>query len=216
MFEKTIIISALALLSYLVGAIPSGYLLAKIKGVDIRAVGSGNIGATNVYRCVGKSWGILTFVLDFLKGCLPAALFPLLIESLTNEPCGPSWALLFGCLAVAGHNWPVYLCFRGGKGMATGAGALLGFAPLVMLVGVGSWIILFLATRYVSVASILAAIIIAVAAWPIHAGNSLIPAALTLMSLLIIWRHRSNIKRLLAGTEYRFKFTRKTQSNTGT
>lgn len=214
--EQWIIIGALAIISYLVGAIPTGYLLAKMKGIDIRSVGSGNIGATNVYRCVGKSWGILTFVLDFLKGYLPAALLPLLIQRLTNEPYGPPLAMLFGCLAVAGHNWPVYLRFRGGKGMATGAGALLGFAPLVMLVGVAAWAVLFLATRYVSLASVLAAAIIAAAAWPIHAGERIIPATLTLMSLLIIWRHRSNIRRLLAGTEYRFIFKTKAQNNKGT
>lgn len=206
MSEKTILIIGAASLAYLLGAIPTGYLLAKIKGIDIRKVGSGNIGATNVYRCVGKSWGILTFVLDFLKGYLPAALFPLLIQRLSNESFGVSLSVLCGCLAVAGHNWPVYLRFRGGKGMATGAGALLGFAPLVMLFGLVAWVIFFLATRYVSLSSMLAAIFIAVSAWPLYAEHKLIPVTLTIMSVIIIWRHNSNIKRLLSGTEHRFKF----------
>ncbi|MFC1454373.1 glycerol-3-phosphate 1-O-acyltransferase PlsY [Verrucomicrobiota bacterium] len=206
MFEPMSSIIGVGFLAYLVGAIPTGYLLAKIKGIDIRNVGSGNIGATNVYRCVGKSWGILTFVLDFLKGYLPAALFPLLIQYWTNESYSASISIIFGCLAVAGHNWPVYLRFRGGKGIATGAGALLGFDPLVMLIGIISWALLFLATRYVSVASMLATIIIAVSAWLLYTGNMLIPIMLTIASVIIIWRHRSNLRRLLAGTEYRFKF----------
>jgi len=206
MSEKTILIIGAAGLAYLVGAIPTGYLLARFKGVDIRKVGSGNIGATNVYRCVGKSWGIITFVLDFLKGYLPAALLPLLIQRWTGEPYNASLSVLCGCLAVAGHNWPVYLRFRGGKGMATGAGALLGFAPLVMLIGFVAWLVFFLTTRYVSLSSMLAAIVIAVSAWPLYTGHELIPATLTFMCAVIIWRHKSNLRRLLAGTEYRFTF----------
>ena len=206
MFEKATLIIGAGFLAYLLGAIPTGYLLAKIKGIDIRKVDSGNIGATNVFRCVGKSWGILTFVLDFLKGYLPATLFPLLIQRLSNESFGGYLSVLCGCLAVSGHNWPVYLRFRGGKGMATGAGALLGFAPLVMLFGFVAWVIFFLATRYVSLSSMLAAIFIAGAAWPLYAEHKLIPITLTIMSGIIIWRHNGNIKRLLSGTEHRFKF----------
>jgi len=209
MLEQAVLIGGMACCSYLIGAIPTGYLLARFKGVDIRKVGSGNIGATNVYRCVGKSWGILTFILDFLKGYLPAALFPLLAQRWTNESYGASLSVLCGCLAVVGHNWPVYLRFRGGKGMATGAGALLGFAPLVMLIGLVSWVIFFLATRYVSLSSMLAAIVIAVSAWPLYTEHRLIPATLTIMCAVIIWRHKSNLQRLLAGTEYRFVFGKK-------
>ena len=209
MFGKTALIIGAACLAYLVGAIPTGYLLARLKGVDIRKVGSGNIGATNVYRCVGKSWGIITFVLDFLKGYVPAVVLPLLIQRWTNEPSHASLSVLYGCLAVAGHNWPVYLRFRGGKGMATGAGALLGFAPLVMLIGFVSWLVFFLATRYVSLSSMLAAIVIAVSAWPLYTEYKLIPATLTIMCAVIIWRHKGNLRRLLAGTEYRFEFRKK-------
>jgi glycerol-3-phosphate acyltransferase PlsY len=207
--EQAVAIGVLAILSYLIGAIPTGYLLARLKGVDIRKVGSGNIGATNVYRCVGKSWGIITFVLDFLKGYLPAAVFPLLIQRWTNEHPGALLSMLCGCMAVIGHNWPVYLRFRGGKGMATGAGALLGFAPLVMLVGLVSWIVFFLATRYVSLSSMLAAIVVAVSAWPLYTGHKLIPATLTILCAVIIWRHKGNLQRLRAGTEYRFEFRKK-------
>lgn len=209
MLEQVVLIGGMAGLAYLLGAIPTGYLLARLKGVDIRTVGSGNIGATNVYRCVGKSWGIITFVLDFFKGYLPAVVLPLLVQRWTNEPFSVSWSVLCGCLAVAGHNWPVYLRFRGGKGMATGAGALLGFAPLVMLIGFVSWLVFFLATRYVSLSSMLAAIVIAVSAWPLYTENKLIPATLTIMGAVIIWRHKGNLRRLLAGTEYRFEFRKK-------
>lgn len=208
-FEKLAIVIGAAGLAYLLGAIPTGYLLAKTKGVDIRKVGSGNIGATNVYRCIGKNWGILTFVLDFLKGYLPAAVFPVFIRQGANEFSGVPLSLLCGCMAVIGHNWPVYLRFRGGKGMATGAGALLGFAPLAMLIGVAGWLIFFLATRYVSLSSILAAVLIAACSWRLYHGQILIPAVLSVMGIIVIGRHHSNIKRLLNGTEHRFQFGNK-------
>lgn len=205
MFEKTALIIGAGFIAYLLGAIPTGYLLARLKGVDIRKVGSGNIGATNVYRCLGKSWGILTFILDFLKGYLCAAIFPVLGEKGGAEISGAHLSLLYGCLAVIGHNWPVYLRFRGGKGMATLAGALLGFAPLAMLIGVLCWLVFFMTTRYVSLSSMLAAVSIAGCSWWLYRGQILIPAALSVMGVIIIWRHHSNIKRLLNGTEHRFK-----------
>lgn len=204
MLEQAALIGAVACCSYLLGSIPTGFLLARMKGIDIRAVGSGNIGATNVYRCVGKKWGILTFILDFLKGGLPAVIFPVLCQRWSAEISGAHLALLGGCLAVIGHNWPVYLRFRGGKGMATGAGALLGFAPLAMLIGVIAWLIFFLATRYVSLSSMLAAVLIAACSWRLYPGQILIPAALSVMGVIVVWRHQNNIKRLLAGTEHRF------------
>jgi acyl phosphate:glycerol-3-phosphate acyltransferase len=206
MYKPAAAIGVLAVLSYLIGAIPAGFLMARARGIDIRKAGSGNIGATNVYRCVGKRWGILTFILDFLKGYLPATVFPLIVQR--HSPAVPyvELSLLCGCLAVAGHNWPVYLRFKGGKGMATGAGALLGFAPLVMLSGIAAWLVCFLATRYVSVASMCAAIVIVLAAWLIARDHMLAPIALTVMGAVIIWRHKGNLRRLLAGTEYRFEF----------
>lgn len=209
MLEQTALIGGMAGLAYLVGAIPTGYLLARLNGVDIRKAGSGNIGATNVYRCVGQIWGILTFVIDFLKGYLPAVVFPVLAQCWSAEISGAHLALLCGCLAVIGHSWPVYLRFRGGKGIATGAGALLGFAPLAMLIGVLAWLIFFLATRYVSLASMLAAAVIAGGSWWLYHGQILIPAALSVMGIIVIWRHHGNIKRLLNGTEHRFEFKKK-------
>lgn len=209
MIGKAVIAFGAGCLAYLVGAIPTGFLLARMKGVDIRTVGSGNIGATNVYRCVGKTWGVATFVLDFLKGFIPAAVFPAAINGWAKDDCFAQLPLLCGCLAVLGHNWPVYLRFKGGKGMATGAGALAGFAPLAMLVGLFCWLVIFLATRYVSLSSMAAAVSVAVSAWWFNGDNPLIPAALSVMSVIIIWRHRGNLQRLRSGTEYRFSFKRK-------
>jgi len=215
MFEQALCLAGMAFVSYLIGAIPSGYLLAKIKGVDIRKAGSGNIGATNVYRCVGKGWGILTFVLDFLKGYLPAVVFPILIPCPSLGISGAHLSLICGCMAVVGHNWPVYLGFRGGKGMATGAGALLGFAPLAMLIGAAGWVIFFLASRYVSLASMLAAVLVAAGAWWLYRGQILVPAVLSLMGAVVIWRHKTNLQRLLAGTEYRFEFGGRKRADSG-
>jgi len=209
MYEQAVVIGTVAILSYLVGAIPTGYLLARLKGVDIRKVGSGNIGATNVYRCIGKSWGILTFILDFLKGYLPAVIFPIFCQRWSAGISGVHLSMLCGCMAVIGHNWPVYLRFRGGKGIATGAGALLGFAPLAMLIGVVGWLIFFLATRYVSLSSMLAAVLIVACSWWLYHGQILIPVILSVMGAIVIWRHKTNLQRLLAGTEYRFEFRKK-------
>ncbi|MCX7010247.1 MAG: glycerol-3-phosphate acyltransferase, partial [Kiritimatiellaeota bacterium] len=118
-------------LAYLVGAIPCGLLIARLNGVDIRAVGSKNIGATNVYRCVGKGWGILTFVLDAAKGLVPALVFPMLGKSAlpafqSLESC---FGLFCGVAAILGHNFPVYIGFKGGKGVSTSTGVLIGIAP---------------------------------------------------------------------------------------
>jgi len=193
----------LFLAAYLIGAIPFALLVGRSKGVDIRQVGSGNVGATNVFRSVGKGWGILTFACDVLKGFLPAFLFPLMwpVDQLPENA-----GLLYGCAAIAGHNWPVYLKFKGGKGVATSAGVLLGVAPPAVGIGLAVWIILFAITRYVSLASIGAATAIPAAAWWLYgATNYVLPAVLTILGILIIWRHRSNIQRLLNGTEHQFR-----------
>jgi glycerol-3-phosphate acyltransferase PlsY len=191
-------------IAYLAGSIPNGLLIARLKGIDIRTVGSGNIGATNVMRSVGKPWGIATFVLDALKGFLPAACLPALVDAGSAAPAELP-AVLCGAAAILGHNFPVYLRFKGGKGIATSAGVLLAIAPAAMAAGLAAWLLLFYTTRYVAVASIGAAIAVPVAAWWLYAsGGALVPSALTLLGLLAIWRHRSNIQRLRAGTEHRF------------
>ena len=193
--------------AYLLGAIPFGFLIAKAKGVDIRTVGSGNIGATNVFRSVSKPLGILTFALDMLKGFCGAKAIPLVLPD-----AGMGLAVFCGAMTVAGHNWTCFLGFKGGKGIATSAGMLLGLSPLGVAIALGAWVAAFVTTRYVSVASIIAAVALGVAVWPLHmrAQGAWFPAVLTLLALVAIWKHRTNIARLRAGTESRFNF-RKTK-----
>jgi len=190
-------ISLLILAAYLLGSIPFGLLLARIKGVDLQKVGSGNIGATNVYRCVGKRWGIAAFVLDAVKGFVPAFVFPMLVSH------APAWlGLACGVAAVAGHNWPVWLKFKGGKGVSTSAGMLLGIAPAAVGIGFVVFAITVLLTRYVSLGSILAAIAVPTAFIAMdRTENHLLAGALVVMGLLTIFKHRTNIGRLLKGTE---------------
>ena len=194
--------------SYLLGSIPFGLLIGKLRGVDIRTRGSGNIGATNVFRCVGKAWGISAFCLDFFKGYAATALLPMLIGTFGQETLSPNVRLVGGLLAILGHNYPVFLRFKGGKGIATSAGVLAGIAPLVILPAAGAWLLLFATTRYVSVASIMAAGMTAAGGWIFYSDRGATPYALTLLGLMAIWRHRSNMQRLKRGEENRFDFSR--------
>ncbi len=198
--------------SYFLGAVPFGLLVARLRGIDIRAVGSGNIGATNVFRAVGPGWGIFTLLCDILKGLVPALVFPMVVARVTAADA-PSWlALACGCTAVAGHNWPVYIGFKGGKGVATTAGALVGIAPTPLGLGVLTFAVVFGLTRYVSLGSVLASVVIPAAAWGLlfrHPENgALTPSVLTLLGIVVIAKHRANIARLFAGTESRIAFRR--------
>lgn len=184
--------------AYLLGAIPFGLLVAKSRGVDIRSQGSGNIGATNVLRVLGKGWGIFTFVLDALKGFIPAFVFPRLAGLETD------WGVLFGIVAILGHSFPVYLKFKGGKGVATSAGMLLGVAPIAILIGLVCWILCMVFSRIVSFSSIVATIAVAVTVWVLDPKALVVNMALTILAMLVIWLHRANIRRLLNGTENRF------------
>ena len=187
------------LAAYLLGSIPNGLLIARLKGVDLQKVGSGNIGATNVFRCVGKSWGIAAFVLDAVKGFVPAFFFPRLLET------APPWlGLACGIAAVAGHNWPVWLKFKGGKGVSTSAGMLLGIAPAAVGIGFAVFAVVLALTRFVSLGSILAAIAVAGSGvWLYGADNRLLAGALVAMGALVVLKHRANLGRLLNGTEPR-------------
>lgn len=188
----------LAILSYLIGAVPFGLLVANARGIDLRSQGSGNIGATNVFRVVGKGWGIFTFMLDALKGFIPAFLFQQ-VGDLT-----PAHGVLFGVAAVLGHTFPVYLKFKGGKGVATSAGVLLGVAPLAVGAAFACWLVCMALTRYVSLSSIVAAVAVAVTVWVQGDKGPVVQGTLTLISALVIWLHRANIRRLINGTENRF------------
>src|SRR5688500_14386102 len=149
-----------AVIAYLVGSIPTGYLWARAKGVDIRNVGSGNIGATNVFRFLGKGPGIAVLVIDALKGYLPAKFLPaLLLQGAMAESARyQGVAVVAGLFAVIGHNYTCWLGFKGGKGIATSAGVLIAWAPLALLITLACWILIFAVSRYVSLASVLAAV----------------------------------------------------------
>ncbi len=197
MFEHPNLFTALAV-AYVIGATPFGYLAGKWRGIDIREHGSGNIGATNVIRVLGKKIGIPIFILDFLKGLLPVLLFLKVGGENTNL------AIAAALGAVLGHNYTFWLGYKGGKGVATSAGALLGLVPLPMLIVVATWIIFFFATRYVAVASIAAGLVLPAATWWQQQGFTPVVYFTIALSTLVIWRHRSNIQRLRAGTENRF------------
>ena len=198
-FMMNIKIIAFIALAYLIGSIPFGLLIARARGVDLRAVGSGNIGATNVFRAVGKGFGFLTFALDALKGFYPAWFFT---GFATFGLAHDLESLLFGFAAIAGHNWPVFLRFKGGKGVATSAGVIFAVAPMAAFAGLASFAICLKLSRIVSVSSMAAALVIASLSWMLYLDQGLtLPVALSCLAMVVIIRHRSNIQRLLAGTE---------------
>jgi glycerol-3-phosphate acyltransferase PlsY len=195
--------------SYLLGSIPFGYLAGRFEGIDIRKCGSGNVGATNVLRILGKGYGYPVFAADFLKGFGAVKMSILITTWLQPEWRSPEIVgILAAISSVLGHSFPLWLRFKGGKGVATSAGALFALTPVAALVGVATWILTFLLTRYVSLASIAAAaalpfIILATARFSQSAGKLLFYSSVCLAAV-VIWRHRSNLSRLMRGTEPRF------------
>jgi glycerol-3-phosphate acyltransferase PlsY len=201
------------LFAYVLGAVPFGYLIGKAHGKDLRHIGSGNIGATNAARMLGKTWGTICFLLDVGKGLVPMLLVPAL--GLIVPPLTTTQLVLWigvGCAAVLGHVFPVYLGFKGGKGVATSLGIVLGLWPYFTLCGIAVfavWAVTLWRWRYVSLSSIIAAIsfpviligcILAIDAWNLAQLWPLVVIA-CLMALLVVLRHRSNIIRLRNGSE---------------
>jgi glycerol-3-phosphate acyltransferase PlsY len=200
---------AVCFLGYLFGSFPTGYFVGRLTGVDVRAVGSGNIGATNVLRVLGKRWGYTVFFVDAFKGFAAVRLAIFIAKRLPDLAPHPEYfGILAAMLCIVGHTFPVWLRFKGGKGVATSAGALFGLMPMVVPFIVIVWIIIFEITRYVSVASIVASASLPVAVWLFLRWGYLEGAALLYFSMaiaaLVLWRHRSNFSRLLNGTEQRF------------
>jgi glycerol-3-phosphate acyltransferase PlsY len=197
-----------AVLGYLLGSFPTGYLVGRARGIDIRQHGSGNIGATNVMRTLGKKLGLLVFVCDALKGLLAVRVAGALVAGGTIDlpPHGVLAGVIAAVACILGHNFPVWLGFRGGKGVATTAGVLLGLMPVAVAVAGVVWAAAFFALRYVSLASLLAALTLPLTVgllwWSGHADMALFWFSLA-ATVLAFWRHRSNIQRLLAGTEPR-------------
>ena len=196
---------AAALVAYLIGSIPFGWLVCAGRGVDIRSVGSGNIGATNVVRALGRKYGALVFALDAAKGLAAVSVVPAAFAAFGAVL--PAGARL-GCAAavILGHSFPVFLSFKGGKGVSTGLGIAVALVPHSALVALAAWIVLFLSTRYVSVASIAAAAVAGAAPWWLDCdAGTAARCAVSCMAALVVAKHRHNAIRLLHGNENRFK-----------
>jgi glycerol-3-phosphate acyltransferase PlsY len=216
-----LVIATIVFVAYLLGSIPFGLLVSKSQGVDIRQHGSGNIGATNVWRVLGKKWGLITFIGDMAKGWIAVVAGQLIagaiaihvplphgherIDHLPADYAGIAAAL--GC--ILGHSFPIWLKFKGGKGVATSLGVISGMMPLAALIDFALWGIVFKISGYVSLASIIAALALPVLVIglmltdQIHGWGYFFFAVAA--GMLVVWRHRENIKRLAAGTESSFK-----------
>ena len=197
--------------AYLLGSFPSGYVIGRARGVDLRREGSGNIGATNALRVLGKKWGYLCFVLDIGKGALAVCLAKSVVAPAFDLV--PTQAGIVAAVgALLGHTFPVWLKFKGGKGIATSGGiALALFPPVVFLVSIAAWIATFFATRIVSIASLVATSVLGitlVVLW-LRGGDGALAIVGVAMCVLVFWLHRANLSRLAQGTEPRFEKRRK-------
>jgi glycerol-3-phosphate acyltransferase PlsY len=197
-------------LSYLLGSIPAAYLAGRMAGIDIRKAGSGNIGATNVTRTLGRRYGYPVFVVDFTKGILAVFLSILLGRRMGGQTTSTEMCGIVGAICcVLGHMFPVWLGFKGGKGVAASAGALFGLMPLAAAIGVVVWVITFEVTRYVSIASVATAMLLPLAVLGLtyarHTDGMALFYFTISLAAVVIFRHRSNLSRLLRGTEPRFK-----------
>ena len=187
------------LVSYLIGAVPTSYLAGRIfKGIDLRKHGSGNLGATNLYRTLGWKYAIPVGLFDIAKGAVPVVLVAPQVAASQRV------AVALGLAAVIGHVYSVFVRFRGGKGVATAAGVMLGLAPLAIAALIVVWAVIVFGTGYVSLGSIVAASLLPLAVWVLNPGARELLPVIALVAAGIVWLHRANIRRLLAGTENRF------------
>lgn len=187
--------------SYLLGSVPFAYVMGKLLvGVDVRKIGSGNVGGTNLMRAAGKAWGALVIALDLGKGVCAAGLIAWLLYR-DGMPVGREWfGVICGAMAVVGHNWPVWLRFHGGKGVATSVGVFFALTPLAGACALGVWFVVLAATRIVSISSMIASL--SLTGWNLLFRSAwAYTIAGVVLALLIVVMHRSNIRRLLAGTE---------------
>lgn len=205
-----------ALAAYLLGSLATGFWLGKARGIDIRTVGSGNIGATNVFRALGVPAGIFVLIADALKGWLAVALIGPFIcgrfEAGAGSPGCEWFKIIAGIAAILGHNYTCWLRFKGGKGIATSAGVLVGLVPVALLISLGIWVIMAALFRYVSLASITGALSLPFATWLTTGGNRLLTGTTAVMAALAVYKHKSNIRRLLNGTENKLGAKTKTAS----
>ncbi|MGE3311179.1 MAG: glycerol-3-phosphate 1-O-acyltransferase PlsY [Limisphaerales bacterium] len=200
----SLVVTAVA--AYILGSIPTGYLVGRARGLDLRALGSGNIGATNALRVLGRGPGTFVLIVDALKGFLACTLVPHLVQ----RALGPAWAsvspailpVVGGTFAVLGHNFTIWLRFKGGKGVATSAGVLAGLLPVALAVVLAVFLFVLAVSRWVSLGSLAAAAALPPVTWVIRRDPVLLGFAVVL-AVLVFWRHRANIHRLWAGTEPR-------------
>ena len=191
-------VALLFLTAYLIGSVPTSYIMGRLHGIDLREHGSGNLGGTNAYRVMGATAGVPVVLIDATKGFVPVYFFPVWDGSAIGD-----LALLYGLAAIAGHVWSIYMRFRGGKGVATGVGVLVALAPTSALIGLLVWIGVVAITRYVSVASISAATLVPLAARLTDESRSTVLFSAA-VAILVWWTHRGNLARLARGQEHRF------------
>ncbi len=190
------------LIAYLAGSIPSAYIAGRVRGVDLRKHGSGNLGATNVVRVLGAKIGAVVFLADFFKGFLPVFYLPIVADTLQPQ----LWALIYGAAAILGHVKPIFLLGRGGgKGVATASGVFTALVPVPMLISMATWIVVFWISRYVSLASLVGAAILPIAIYVLYRdAHAPVFIASVIIAAFVFWTHRANIGRLRRGEEHRF------------
>lgn len=198
------------LIAYLIGSFPTGYIAGRLRGVDIRTLGSGNVGATNVLRVLGKQFGYPVFVVDFCKGLIPVLLAGVIARRCEFAPFATDLCIaIAGIFSVVGHSYPLWLGFKGGKGVATSLGVMFGISWIAAAIAFATWIVTFTISRYVSVASIVAAIALPIAMSILLFLHNLRSPVLvyfsSFLTAIVIVRHRSNLSRLFSGTEPRFE-----------
>lgn len=198
-------------LLFLCGSIPFGFIAGRLNGVDLRQHGSGNIGATNAWRVLGKGWGSFAFAGDFLKGFVPLMVLYYLTKDWTHDNAWQGLQIASGMAAILGHNFTPWLGFKGGKGIATSAGVLAALMPIGFAIALGTWIVVTYLSRMVSVGSITACVVLPVATVAFYRDQWVLFVFSLLVGILGIWRHRSNIARIRAGTESRIGQPKKAQ-----
>jgi len=191
--------------AYIIGSIPTAYIFGRVlKGIDIRQYGSGNVGATNTFRVIGKLPGIIVLVIDILKGFVCVTYLAGLFLSIAPVTRPEFYKVLVGLSAIAGHNWTVFLKFKGGKGVATSSGVVIGLIPKIFLLSFAVWSLVFFITGFVSLASIIAAISISIFSLVFGEPTEVV-VFMSILCLIIVYKHRSNIKRLHDGEEKRIE-----------
>jgi glycerol-3-phosphate acyltransferase PlsY len=195
--------------AYIIGSIPTAYIFGRVlKGIDIREYGSGNIGATNVFRVIGKGPGIAVLVIDIIKGFICATYLASGFLYLAPVTRPELYRILAGLSAIAGHNWTLFLKFKGGKGVAASAGVVIGLIPKIFWLGFLVWLITFFITGFVSLGSIVA--VISIPIFTLAFGEPVeIVVFMCLLCLIIVYKHKSNIRRLARGEEKKIKFFKK-------